>query len=102
MTLVVGNPFESQEPAAALLVRMGHPAEAVPFLADLVEAVPWNADYRLRLAQGQLAANQDTDAAHKELIEVASASGVAYETRVNAARALAGAGGSNLGSRELN
>jgi hypothetical protein len=102
MTLVAGNPFESQDPAAALLMRMGHPAEAVPFLADLVQAVPWNGDYRLRLAQAQLAANQVTDAARKELRDVASASGVAYETRVNAACALTGAGGANLGSRELN
>lgn len=102
MALVVGNPFETQDPAAALLMRTGHPAEAVAFLDELVKAVPWNADYRLRLAQAQMAAGQNSDAARKDLATVASTSTVTYETRMNAARALQGGSTSDLGSRELN
>jgi hypothetical protein len=101
MTLVVGNPFEGQDPAAALLMRTGHPAEAAMFLEELVRAVPWNADYRVRLAQAHLAAKQNPDAAGKELVAVASAPSVTYETRLTAAKSLAGAV-PQLGSKELN
>jgi len=101
MTLVVGNPFEGQDPAAALLMRTGHPAEAATFLEELVRAVPWNADYRVRLAQAHIAAKQNSDAAGKELVAVASAPSVTYETRLSAAKALTGAV-PQLGSKELN
>jgi len=101
MTLVIGNPFEGQDPAAALLMRTGHPAEAATFLEELVRAVPWNADYRVRLAQAHIAAKQNPDAADKELVAVASAASVTYETRLSAAKALTGAV-PQLGSKELN
>ncbi|HKF22421.1 MAG TPA: hypothetical protein VKE93_12685 [Candidatus Angelobacter sp.] len=101
MTLVVGNPFEAQDPAAALLVRNGHPAEAVSFLDELVKAIPWNPDYHVRLAQARIAANQDADAARKDLVSVASSTEVSYETRLSAAQSLTGAG-ADLGSKELN
>jgi tetratricopeptide (TPR) repeat protein len=101
MTLVVGNPFETQDPAAALLMRTGHPAEAGTLLEDLVKVVPWNAEYRVRLAQARIAAKQNTDAANKELIAVGSAPDVAYETRLSAAKSLSGAV-PDLGSKELN
>ena len=101
MALVVGNPFETQDPAAALLMRTGHPAEAVGFLEELVKAVPWNADYRVRLAQARLAANQNPDSSRKELAAVASSPGAPYETRLSAARSLTAAGTADLGSREL-
>jgi hypothetical protein len=101
MTLVVGNPFEGQDPAAALLVRSGHPAEAVGFLDELVKAIPWNPDYRVRLAEARMAANQNADAAHKDLVSVASSTEVSYETRLSAAKSLTGAG-ADLGSKELN
>jgi len=101
MTLVAGNPFEGQDPAAALLMRTGHPAEAATFLEEVVRAVPWNADYRVRLAQAHIAAKQNPDAAGKELVAVASAPSVTYETRLNAAKALTGAV-PQLGSKELN
>jgi hypothetical protein len=103
MTLVVGNPFETQDPAAALLVKTGHPAEALSFLEELVKAVPWNADYRIRLAQARIAANQNADASRKELAAAASDKLAPYETRVLAAKSLAGPGQTaDLGSRELN
>ena len=106
MTLVVGDPFETQDQAAALLMRAGHPAEAMLFLEELAKAVPWNADYRVRLAQARIAAKQNVDAANvdaanKDLVAVASAAGVTYETRLSAARSLSGAP-PELGSKELN
>lgn len=101
MTLVVGNPFESQDTAAALLMRSGHPAEAATFLQELVSAVPWNADYRVRLAQARIAAKQNVDGARKELVAVASSSDVTYESRLVAAKALTG-DVPDLGSKELN
>jgi tetratricopeptide (TPR) repeat protein len=86
-----------------LLVRTGHPAEALSFLKELVTAVPWNTDYRIRYAQARLAANQDVDAARKELIGLATGKEVAYETRLAAAKSMAVSGASgDLGSRELN
>ena len=103
MTLVVGNPFETQDPAAALLVKTGHPAEAVSLLEELVKAVPWNADYRIRLAQARIAANQNADAARKGLAAAGADKQAPYETRTAAARSLAGTGTvAELGSRELN
>src|SRR4029077_5457246 len=101
MTLVVGNPFETQDAAAALLVRTGHPAQAISFLEELVKAVPWNAQYRGRLAQAQIAANQNVEAARKELIAVVSDRFVAYEDRIAFAEGLEGAAPGSLGSAEL-
>jgi tetratricopeptide (TPR) repeat protein/Tfp pilus assembly protein PilF len=101
MTLAVGNAFETQDPAAALLMRNGHAAEATVFLEELVRAVPWNSDYRVRLAQARLAAGPNAEAANKDLLALASASNVAYETRLAAAKSLSGVA-PDLGSRELN
>jgi tetratricopeptide (TPR) repeat protein len=100
MTLVVGEPFETQDQAAALLMRAGHPAEAMLFLEELAKAVPWNADYRVRLAQARIAAKQNADAANNDLVAVASAANVTYETRLSAARSLSAAP-PDLGSKEL-
>ena len=101
MTLVVGNPFETQDGAAALLVRTGHPAQAVSFLEELVKAVPWNAQYQGRLAQAQIAANQNIDAARKELVSIVSDKFVVYEDRVSFADGLQDAIPASLGSGEL-
>ena len=102
MALVAGAPFEAQDPAASLLVRKGHPAEAIPFLQELVTAMPWNSEYRVRLAQARLAAGRDAEEARKDLVAVARDPKIAYELRLTAARSLAGSGKSDLGSRELN
>ncbi len=103
MTLVVGNPFETQDAAAALLMRTGHSAEAINFLEELVKAVPWNSDFRMRLAQARIAANQNPEAARKELSALASDKTAPYENRITAAKALAGPGQTpDLGSKELN
>jgi tetratricopeptide (TPR) repeat protein len=101
MALVVGNPFEGQDPAAALLMRTEHPAQAAMFLQELVTAVPWNAGYRVRLAQAHIAAGENPDAASRDLVAIASTPDVPYESRLNAAQALTG-DVPDLGSRELN
>jgi tetratricopeptide (TPR) repeat protein len=101
MTLVVENPFETQGPAAALLMSAGHPAEAAKFLEELIRAVPWNLDYRVRLEQARIAANQNADASSKDLAIIAAASEVNYETRLTAAKSLSGSS-LDLGSKELN
>src|SRR5262249_25557413 len=81
MTLVAGGPFENQDAAAALLLRMGHPAQAVSFLQELAKAVPWNAQYRGRMAQAQIVANQDAELARKDLAAIVSDRLVVYEER---------------------
>jgi Flp pilus assembly protein TadD len=88
MTLASGAPFETQEPAAALLMSTGHPQEAIGFLKELVSAAPWNAAYRSSLAQAQIAANVDVSGARKMLAAVASDKAATYEVRASSAKAL--------------
>src|SRR5205085_6611745 len=58
---------------------------------------------RIRLAQAQIAANQNADAARKELTVVAATAPVPYESRMSAAKSLIGSGqNADLGSKELN
>ena len=103
MTLVAGEPFETHEPAAALLMRTGHPQEAIRFLKELVTAAPWNSGYRATLAQAQIAANIDVVSARRELIAAAMDKTAPYEMRVSSAKALkASEATAQLGSRELN
>src|SRR5262249_15896499 len=61
MSLVVGGAFETQDAAATLLLRTGHAAQAASFLEELAKAAPWNAQYRGRLAQAHIAANQSVE-----------------------------------------
>ena len=53
MVLISGEPFTGLDPAAALLERTQHPAEASEFLTTLIKAEPWNQDAKRRLAQAQ-------------------------------------------------
>ena len=53
MALISGEPFTGLDPAAALLERAQHPAEAAEFLTTLIKAEPWNQDAKRRLAQAQ-------------------------------------------------
>jgi tetratricopeptide (TPR) repeat protein len=74
MVLISGEPFTGLDPAAALLERTHHPAEAAEFLATLIKAEPWNQDAKRRLAEAQSAAPKTpnpwdtlpTDAAARE------------------------------------
>ena len=83
-------------------MRTGHPAQAADFLDELVKAVPWNAQYRGRLAQAQIAANQNTEAAQKALVQIVSNQYVAYADRVAFGDGMHGAVPQTLGSAELN
>ncbi len=103
LVVVVGNPFENLDPAASLLEKTGHNAEAIEFLEQLVKASPWEAAYRLRLAKAKVAAGQDVVSAQKALTAIASAQDTSYTVRTQAAFALAGQPAQvELGSVELN
>jgi tetratricopeptide (TPR) repeat protein len=107
LVVVVGNPYENLAPAAALLEKTGHNAEAVEFLDQLVKSAPWDASYRLRLAQAKLAGKdaegtQAVALGQESLAAIASASGNSYDLRLKAAVALAGTAHADLGSGELN
>lgn len=82
------NPYINTDYAASLLEKDHHPAEAIPFLQALVKSVPWDASYRFRLAQAQLASNA-RDLARTNLITVARDTSAPYDLRIQAARALA-------------
>ena len=102
LVVVVGNPFENLDPAAALLEKTGHNAEAIEFLDQLVKSAPWDASYRLRLAKAKLAANNDAENAQAALAAIASSPSTSYDLRLRSATALAGHVHSDLGSGELN
>jgi cellulose synthase operon protein C len=108
LVLVVGEPFENLEAAAALLEKSGHPADAAAFLLQFARVSPWQPEVRLRLARAQIAAARDaasenSSSARKDLAAIAAASDVPYDLRARAASTLAGNGSSPaLGSDELN
>ncbi len=103
LVVVVGNPFENVDPAAALLEKTGHNAEAIEFLEQLVQALPWEPAYRLRLARARVAAGQDAVSAQNALAAIASGTDVSYSVRTQSALALAGNHRQvELGSAELN
>ncbi|MBZ5515830.1 MAG: hypothetical protein LAN62_13495 [Acidobacteriia bacterium] len=103
MVLVAGEAFENLRTAADLLVKNGHPGEALEFLSARVKAVPWDAQGRLELARAQLASNRDRGAAQTGLSSLAAAPEAPYATRAAAAQAFAAfqASGINFGSGEL-
>jgi predicted Zn-dependent protease len=113
LVVVVGNPFENLDPAAALLEKTGHNAEAIEFLQQLVNSSPWEPAYRLRLARVSLAASQNAPGARDSLTALASSPQATYSLRTQAALAMASLAPQanrsqmnpaqmNLGSGELN
>ncbi len=107
-TIAYGGPASDTSPsantdyAATLLERTHHPAEALPFLTLLVQSTPWNATFRLRLAEAERDANH-REAALPLLNRVLADASAPYATRASAAldlRAL-GATPPASGSREL-
>ena len=102
LVVVVGNPYENLDPAAALLEKTGQFAEAVEFLDQLAKSAPWEASYRVRLAKARLAA-KDGNASTDALAKIASSADASYSVRVQAAVALSGAQSTGeLGDAELN
>jgi cellulose synthase operon protein C len=101
LVVVVGNAYENLDPAAALLEKTGHNAEAVEFLEQLVKSAPWEASHRLRLAKARLAA-KDANSSVDALAKMASSPEVPYGVRIEAALALSGSQvHADLGSAEL-
>jgi tetratricopeptide (TPR) repeat protein len=98
LVVAVGNPYENLDPAAGLLERTGHNAEAIEFLDQLVKSAPWEPSYRLRLAKAQLAVANNNASAVESLTSIASAANAAYELRIKAATALGARSHSDLGS----
>lgn len=82
MTLVADEPFQDLLPAADLLIRTGHKAEAREFLEARVKAVPWDPESRVKL--GDASPGRSPEAP--------------YEVRLEAAEL---APGSGFGSGEL-
>ena len=100
--VAVGNPYENIDPAAALLEKTGHNAEAIEFLDALVKSAPWDTSYLLRLAKAKLAAGKDAATAQDALVSIASGTNASYDLRIKAAAAIAGRTHLDLGSGELN
>jgi cellulose synthase operon protein C len=107
LVVAVGNPFENLEPAAALLEKTGHNAEAIEFLEKLVQSTPWQPLYRLRMSKATLAAGKEPDSAQEIVTSIASSGQAFYSVRTQAALVLAGLHHQEgrpiqLGSNELN
>ncbi|HKT88373.1 MAG TPA: hypothetical protein VJQ59_08050, partial [Candidatus Sulfotelmatobacter sp.] len=102
LVVAVGSPFENLDPAAALLEKTGHNAEAIEFLDQLVKSAPWEPSYRLRLAKAKLAVGSDTANATAALVQVAATPATSYDLRLKASATLAGQAHPDLGSGELN
>jgi predicted negative regulator of RcsB-dependent stress response len=77
MTLVAGEPFEAFEPAGDALTEFHHDAEAREFYAKAVQATPWNASAKVKLAN------------REGLLQVIGDSTAPYALRAEAARKIA-------------
>jgi hypothetical protein len=99
----MGDGMAHYDEAARLLQEKGHDGEAIEFLSALAKGVPWNAEYRLRLATAQLGTGGDKGQSMATLAAIAGDSTASYELRVRAALAMRGGGGdtARLGSEEL-
>ena len=95
--------YANLDAAATLLIDANRTAEAIPFLTTLATSTPWNADYRLRLAQAQRNVQPGSAEANGTLIDIAGASTTTYATRVEAAKFLKSKPGTKpFDSAELN
>jgi len=98
LTLQPGNdPYSNIDSAASLLESANHPSEAILFLAALVQSVPWNPTYRLRLGEAELKAHDSK--AHDVLQAVARDASAPYAIRLQATKDLGAA--ADLGCAEL-
>jgi tetratricopeptide (TPR) repeat protein len=104
LTLISGNPYADADSAASLLETKQKFSEAIQFLQPLVQASPWDASLKGRLAAAKLAVNANEPQAMATLAAVAADPKAKYEERLAAAKALKGHGATTaeLGSAELN
>jgi hypothetical protein len=103
LTLISGNPYTDADSAASLLETKHKFAEAIQFLQPLAQALPWNANLKIRLAKATLAVNAQAQQALTTLTAVAADPKAKYAERLAAAKALKGHGAATaeLGSAEL-
>jgi predicted Zn-dependent protease len=101
LTMVSSDMYADMDAAAHLLEDRHLPAEALQFLHPLSEASPWNASYKVRVAQAMVAANAGQSEALGLLSAVAADARAPYVVRVSAALALKGHAHSASGSEEL-
>jgi cellulose synthase operon protein C len=102
LVLVVGDPYQNMDSAAALLEKTGHSAEAIQFLEPLAKSTPWQPAFRLRIAKAQIAAHLDASAARRSLTTIAASAENSYGLRVESALALSPTTlAENLGGAEL-
>lgn len=89
--------------AARLLESTHHEAEAIEFLAALVNELPWNAENVIRLARAQIHTGRDANSAMHALAAIAANQTDGYEQRAEAAILLRGSTRSavDFGSKEL-
>ncbi|MFZ0908835.1 MAG: tetratricopeptide repeat protein [Candidatus Acidiferrales bacterium] len=102
LVVVVCDPYQNMDSAAALLEKTGHDAEAIAFLDPLAKSTPWEPAFRVRLAKAQIKAGTNANGAQGSLAKVAADSKNSYSQRVEAVLALSGAPqATDLGSAEL-
>jgi hypothetical protein len=103
LTMISGNPYADMDSAAGLLETRGQSAEAIQFLQPLVDAFPWEAKYKVRLAKATLEASSHAPQAVAMLAAVAADPKARYADRLAASKALQGhnAAATATGSAEL-
>jgi hypothetical protein len=101
--MISENPYADMDSAASLLEARGRTAEAIQFLQPLVNAFPWEASYKVRLAKATLEGNAHAQQAVSMLAEVAADPKAKYADRLAASKALRvqNAAGAATGSAEL-
>ena len=104
LTLISVNPYADADSAASLLESKKKFAEAMQFLQPLVQASPWDASLKVRLAAATLAVNANDQQAVATLGVVAADPKAKYAERLAAAKTLKdrSAATAELGSAELN
>jgi hypothetical protein len=100
--LLIGDYYANLDASASLLERTSQNAEALEFLEPLAAGVPWEPNYKLRMAEAQMRASVNLQAAQEAFVQLSSGSLVPYSVRAQAAEALHGANNTvNPGSAEL-
>ena len=75
LQLVSDQPFDNLMPAANLLEKYGHSAEATDYVRARVRAVPWDAEARLRVGSDLNGIAADADAPYAVRVEAAKRGG---------------------------
>ncbi|MGA7832216.1 MAG: hypothetical protein WCA21_14760 [Terracidiphilus sp.] len=103
LTLISDSFYTDMDSAASLLESHRKLSEVIQFLQPLTQAFPWNASYKIRLAQAMLAGNAQSQQALSSLQAVTLDPKATYAERMLAAKSLRGLDTANpaTGSAEL-